>query len=395
MNTFKILIALGGLFLSQAFMAQGIEFFEGTWQEALDKAKADNKQVFLDAYASWCGPCKKMAKNIFTQDQVGEFYNDQFINVKMDMEKGEGPKLASELEVTAYPTYFYFDPAGELVHRTMGQKPAEAFIMDGKNATNEKTQMVRLQNIYKSGDYDKELLYNYVLALQGSGAQPNQINPIAEEYFKGMSREDRVSPKNLEFIMETAYSPMTPSGILLQEHRSELIEAFGKEKVMTRISQISQRMAFMAARTKKLNFLEDANSFLKKNSGSDYDVYRAIPNLTYHEMKREWSEYADLMESHLDRNKDQDWNTLNSAAWNFYEHVDDPARIKKAAKWAVRSVKLEENYFNTDTAGALYHKMGKNGKAKKFLARAIELAKMEGVDASASEKLLAKVNGES
>ena len=47
--------------------------------------------IFLDAYASWCGPCKMLQKNVFTKKAVGDFYNSKFINVKMDMEKGEGP----------------------------------------------------------------------------------------------------------------------------------------------------------------------------------------------------------------------------------------------------------------------------------------------------------------
>ena len=69
---------------------QGVQFQELTFQEALNKAKAENKLVFVDCYTSWCGPCKYMLNNVFVLPEVGEFFNEHFVNVKYDMEQGEG-----------------------------------------------------------------------------------------------------------------------------------------------------------------------------------------------------------------------------------------------------------------------------------------------------------------
>ena len=72
---------------------EGINFSNINFEEALKKAESENKMIFIDAYASWCGPCKMMDKTIFKDIDVGDFYNENFINLKIDMEKGEGPKL--------------------------------------------------------------------------------------------------------------------------------------------------------------------------------------------------------------------------------------------------------------------------------------------------------------
>ena len=58
--------------------AQGIEFEHGTWAEALAKAQKEDKMIFVDGYAVWCGPCKMLAKNIFPQESVGKFFNENF-----------------------------------------------------------------------------------------------------------------------------------------------------------------------------------------------------------------------------------------------------------------------------------------------------------------------------
>ena len=89
--------------------SKGINFFEGTWQEALERAKTENKLIFLDAYASWCGPCKMMKKKVFADTKAGDFFNEYFINVKMDMENGEGHALANRYGVRAYPSLFFID----------------------------------------------------------------------------------------------------------------------------------------------------------------------------------------------------------------------------------------------------------------------------------------------
>lgn len=58
-----------------------INFRNGNWDEIVDQAWKEKKQIFLDCYTDWCGPCKKLAQEIFTQDPVAEFYNRNFIKL--------------------------------------------------------------------------------------------------------------------------------------------------------------------------------------------------------------------------------------------------------------------------------------------------------------------------
>jgi thiol:disulfide interchange protein len=112
----------------------GIQFFEGTYEEALNKAAEENKLIFMDAYTTWCGPCKWMSRNTFTDASVADFFNENFINVKMDMERGEGPGLARKFRIRGYPTLLFLDAQGNIAHQKLGALPADQFLDLGKAA---------------------------------------------------------------------------------------------------------------------------------------------------------------------------------------------------------------------------------------------------------------------
>lgn len=99
---------------------KGIQFENITFEEAIAKAKKENKLIFVDAYAVWCGPCKLMDRTTFRSDKVGEVFNKEFINLKIDMEKGEGIELARKYQVRAYPTLMLINGEGKVVKRMLG-----------------------------------------------------------------------------------------------------------------------------------------------------------------------------------------------------------------------------------------------------------------------------------
>jgi thiol:disulfide interchange protein len=114
--------------------ANGIAFVNPSWQEALVKAKDENKLVFLDAYASWCGPCKMLKKQTFPDKAAGDFFNEHFISVAIDMEKGDGPGLAEKYRVSAYPTLIITDADGNPITYTKGFMGPKDLIAFGKDA---------------------------------------------------------------------------------------------------------------------------------------------------------------------------------------------------------------------------------------------------------------------
>lgn len=131
-----VLVLLIGLMLSSTSFSQtgsdkGIHFFEGSMKEAMVKAKEEKKYIFLDAYASWCGPCKTMEKEVYTDRKVSKYFNNKFISVKIDMEKGEGPNLAKLLpSINGYPSLLFFNPDGSLAKTVLGSRNTKDFLKE-------------------------------------------------------------------------------------------------------------------------------------------------------------------------------------------------------------------------------------------------------------------------
>jgi thioredoxin-related protein len=111
----------------------GIKFLEENWTKALQEAKKQKKLVFVDAYTSWCGPCKMLKRNTFPDKAVGDFFNKNFINVALDMEKGDGLIVAAKYQVRAYPTLIITDADGKIITYSEGYVEPAQLLEFGKH----------------------------------------------------------------------------------------------------------------------------------------------------------------------------------------------------------------------------------------------------------------------
>ena len=73
---------------------QGINFYQGTIQDAFEKAKSENKLVFVDCYTTWCGPCKMLKQYTFKDVILGDYMKENYVSLAIDMETPEGEAIA-------------------------------------------------------------------------------------------------------------------------------------------------------------------------------------------------------------------------------------------------------------------------------------------------------------
>ena len=118
---------------------EGIIFVESDWKKALAEAKKQNKPIFLDAYTTWCGPCRMLKQHTFTDKAVAEYFNKNFINIALDMEKGDGLAVAEKYQIRAYPTLIITDADQKSVSISEGYISPSELMQFGKYVIDKRT----------------------------------------------------------------------------------------------------------------------------------------------------------------------------------------------------------------------------------------------------------------
>lgn len=382
----KKLAIFSSLFIAAVAFAQGIKFEDSNFAAILAKAKKENKLVFVDAYASWCGPCKLMVKNIFPLQTVGDFYNSHFVNAKIDMEKGEGIGLAKKYNVKAFPTYLFINGDGEEVHRTLGYVEEKDFIQFAKDAEDPNKRLTALKQKFENGEKDPEFLKNLAGLTIYNDAE--FAGKVLDRYFQQKTTLDK---EDVQMLLSGTQSTESPLYKIFQTKKAEIIKIFPEDKYEKFDKNIKLNTVLKKsynADKKSWNdsyFLTESQKFLSKDESEKVlkrvKASRALKDKdipTYEKLTLElYKDYSALGSEEL-----------NSLAWNFFENVSNKASLEKALAWAQESVKKDENYANTDTLANIYNKIGDKKNAKMWAEKSVALAKSTGQDSTDTEKLL-------
>lgn len=369
----------------------GIEFFHGSWSELLAHAQQKNKPIFVDVYASWCGPCKRMAAQVFTQPAVGNFYNQNYINYKIDAEKGEGPEVAQKFSVNAYPTLLYVNNQGDLIHKIVGGRNPQDLVTEGKRGLVDPAKLKALTQKYLDGNITDAETRDYILTLFLSDKP--EYDQVAEKYFGTMKPETFKQPENLELAFNIAVNPNSNAFQRFVQNKATFANTYTNATVDERILTASYAHLESAVKTRNEAQLKKATDLAKstidaKKGASQADFYQ----MQYYEATENWDKYlksaSTFVEKHVNLKDEKSANTLNNIAWSFFEHTNDKKILKKAEKWAAQSVNLDSKFYNNDTYANILAKLGKKKEAIAAAEKAIVLAKQEGVNFKDTKALL-------
>lgn len=371
---------------------EGIQFMpeETPFQQLLDKAKAENKIIFIDAYTTWCGPCKWLVANVFTDPEVGAYFNQNFINAKIDMEKGQGVELAKRYEVRAYPTLLFIDGDGEVVHRICGASPKEDFLKKSKVALDNENNLKALVTNYNTGNRDLSFLSNY-LTFGASACM--EMGSVASEYWSLMDKEAWASEETWD-IFQNYVRDINSDQF---EFMINNIEKFkSNEKRSKQVDDYAENMMYYAlARPIYNKDAEKLDEYRHQIDLIDLEPARKAlcrAAMLEYEKVEDWKKYVSEAGKYIQNFGLDNAGMINSMSWKIYENVEDKDLLIKAAGWMEKLLQNEQNkkYMYIDTHAALLLKSGNIEEGKKVANEAIELAKTTGEDYASTEELLKK-----
>lgn len=187
------------ILISQPFILwaqhESVKFERLKFSEAMQRAKEENKYIFLDAYTSWCVPCKRMEKEVFSRERVAQYLNASFVNVKFDMEKGEGIGLRERYGVSAFPTYLIIKPDGELLHKMIGYSPADSFLAGINKGLSNEYSSERLKKRFIAGERSPSFIELYKKVLNETYDRAGLLW-LCTQLFEGQTDAERFDSAN-------------------------------------------------------------------------------------------------------------------------------------------------------------------------------------------------------
>ena len=398
MKFFFILIILSP-FISKA---QGIEWTDNqNWQQVLANAKEQNKLIFIDCFATWCGPCKRMDKLVYQNDTIADFFNKHFISVRLQADTTkydnvnvqnwyrDAAMILKMHKVTSYPTFLFFLPNGEIVHEEAGFKDVKNFIRIAEDAIDPKKQYFTLINNYVSGNKNYSLLPDLAFAALRYKNVP-LANKMASEYIDSVLWLDKskfLNKKNIQLVSKFTTSSTEPGFWLFYystDKVNKIIKTVGYSQGFL-INIISREYIDTAIVTSvKENSTPDwsnLSNYIEKRYGNYYSR-RCImeAQIRWFAYKKNWTNYTKTIASLLtDFRKDiSNWD-LNAFSWQICQHSNKADEIKIASICMKEVVASETDSSNVlpaslDTYANLLYKLGNKKKAISIEEKALNLS---------------------
>ncbi len=366
----------------------GIQFqHNASWKEIQAKAKAENKYIFMDCFTTWCGPCKYMSASIFPLQNVGDFMNDKFISVKVQLDTTagdndavkawykDGHDIAQAYNVRAYPTYLIFDANGEIVHRFVGSSPADEFLTAAKKSLDPETQYYTLLNQYKAGKKDETFLRKVALASADAYDREN-AGKISDEYLATQS--DLYTKENLSFIQKFTETSKDKGFNILLNNPEKVDAVLGDGAAAAAMQPIIMREEVYKNFPRDPKSAVDWNNMneeLIKKYPAQADEVLAKAKVIWYQHTADWGNYQTAIFDYMNKyGAKASPEELNSYAWTVFQNCPDMKCVTQALDWSKRSFKDEENPAFLDTYANILYKLGKKDEALTWEKKALDLA---------------------
>lgn len=384
---------------------QGTKFEHGvSWKDIRAKAKIENKYIFMDAFTTWCGPCKYMSSTIFPMEKVGDFLNDKYVSVQVQLDTtkddnedvkawyADGHEIMNRYKIQAFPTYLIFSPEGKIVHRFMGASEADEFLTKAADALDPSKQYYVLLEQYKAGK--KEPFFLRQLAVSAFTAyDPKNMSLVSKEYLA--TQKDLLSKENLQFIDTFTNTSKDAGFAIIMKNAAKFDEARGAgaahKKIIEIIKQEELYPVIFSRDAPAPNWIKINAAIIKKYPAFAKEVV-AGGKVMYYQSSGNWIKFQTAVQAYMKTyGQNATPDEMNEFAWNVFENCKDMTCVKDALEWSKNSFKDNNNPMYMDTYANILYKLGNKDEAIKWEEKALALS---GNDKGYQETIDKMKNGE-
>jgi thioredoxin-related protein len=364
----------------------GIHFTHNlSWAAIQAKAKAENKYIFMDCFTTWCGPCRFMSTQIFPQKETGNYFNDKFISVKVQLDTtakdsadvqawyADGHAIATQYSVNAYPTYLIFAPDGHAIHRMLGStRTVQDFVNETIDAFDTTKQYYTQTAEYDNGRRDSAFLRR--LTWQCINLyDPAKARIVANDYLK--TQTDLYTKGTLDIIVETTTKSTDEYFTLFTDHAAAVDKVLGPDAAnkFVRTVYLREGTGLKPGDTRQPDWVAiHARIAAKLPDQADELTLRIKVN--FYQRNKDWTHFEPAIVAYMKnygaRMPD---DVLNSVAWSAFSGCTDMTCVAEILDWSKRLKESNEPAF-LDTYANILYKMGHKDDAIALEQKAVSLS---------------------
>ncbi len=371
------------VFSCTSAMANEIAYYNKTWDEIKAKAKAEHKYIFVDCYTSWCGWCKVMDKETMQDDGIVALMGNKYVAVKMDMEKGEGIKLAMKFHITGYPTFLFFNADGNFIYEAVGYQKTDKFTQVLNDALDE-TKQFKAPGYSTSLDVDLPLFYQD--AYGANGAKKSPTGPDVYAYLG--SQKDPFTEANwavlARFDLNDAYTQYFLDNITKYE------QLYSTYCVQQKVNAVLSARLQAVMKDKDTAKFRDILNMVDKYVKDDPRGVKINVRSTFYKETKDWGKYTEAISDYIAINGYANEQYIHSLCAAMCQECNDKKLLNKICPYMLKVVNKDDKYAYLDTYATLLYKTGQVKEAKTWANKAIAIGKKTGADISSAEALLKK-----
>jgi thiol-disulfide isomerase/thioredoxin len=387
---------------------KGITFQQNSSLESiLQKAKSENKYVFVDCYATWCGPCKEMDKMVYNDDTVGTWMNRHFISVKIQMNitKHDSPEIqkwypvARQFEKTyridGYPSFIFIAPDGQVVDKKMGATNTKGFIEITKKAMDPATQYYVLLSRYEKSKIDFTQMANLALMAKELGEDslalaiaPKYIN----RYLTKLSSKQLWTKENIDFLSAFKDCLKTHDVIFRKyfKHRKDIDDIMNDSMQAERfICKVIYNDKVLLTVNEDIKMHKEPdwnkiNCFIERHYGAAYAEKNIVAGrVVYYRSEKKWQQYARFFVLWMQQADILTWtpsqstmNLINDDAFEVFKYSNNKDELEAALSWQERAMTMTDHPIAAllDTKANILYRLGRIEEGLKIEAQSANLA---------------------
>ena len=261
--------------------AQEMTFHGEGYEQALLKAKQENKPVFVDFFATWCGPCKQLEKTVFVDPEVKAYYDRHFVCVRVDVDKE--PKLAQKYRIQSIPALIFLNSKGKELRRVTSLISKERFLHIGQEIMGDRPTYPELYKQYCDGKKDVVLMQTllleapaYVSEVGGSEGMKwkDRASKIFQDYLSLKGLDQMINNADFQIIMLFQENAKRNDPVLnfVNEHHEEFEKVIEPHVVWEFILSQQNGLINSLARNGDMAYMEE----LKRITGDMQYIYSKI-----------------------------------------------------------------------------------------------------------------------